>query len=260
MKLLPKMVLDARSILGCAVLAFPLAWFWRQVAVPLILRVPRTSAEALELLNTVSGVRPESMHEAMDVFRGYFLYVARNVNPWVLALLLVVILVALEFCCAAPPRKPPPFDPQRLLRKRSGGGNGGDGGRGSSSSRTGQQRDGERGEGEGNGTGGDGHEHATDTGDASLDEELAGINRELDDIMSQLGALEGAAAAAAASEGSDASDGSAISGAAGKNAGCSDGSSATGSSGAGLRARRSQGRKQKEKKDIAAATVKQATI
>ena len=252
------MVLDARSVLVCTVLAFPLAWFWRHVAVPLILKAPRTSTEALELLNSVSGIRPESMHEAMDVLRGYFLYVVRNVNPWLLSLLLIVLLVALECCCTAPPRKPPPFDSQRLRRKRFEGaaGGAGDGGRGGSSGRKGQK--GHAKTSKCDVAGDDGCEQ--DTGDASLDAELAGIHREIDDILSELDKIDGTITEAAG-DSIDAIDGSASSSVADHNRHSSDGVSTVGSSGTGLRARRNLGQKHKqEHKDIAATTVKQATI
>ena len=90
---------------------------------------------------------------------------------------------------------------------------------------------------------------------------MAGIHREIDDILSELGEIEGAVAKAAG-DGNDAMDGSASGSTAGLDRDSSDGISTLGSSGTGLRARRNNlGQKHKqEHKDIAATTVKQATI
>ena len=127
-------------MLICFACAFPLAVFWRQVFVPLILyakaRAPSNPIEAVEWLCDWAGVSRTTFKDALGSLERAIIWVAVNVNIWVLVAALLVIVLGVELGCGHKRRKSANDSPG--------------------------------------------------TGDAQLDKELAGIHKDLDELMAEL--------------------------------------------------------------------------
>jgi len=134
--------LPGRTLLICFACAFPLAVFWRQVFVPLILyakaRAPSNLIEGVEWLCDWAGVSRTTFKDALGSLERAIIWVAVNVNIWVLVAALLVIVLGVELGCG---------------HKRRSGAN---------------------------------DSPLTRTGDAQLDKELAGIHKDLDELMAEL--------------------------------------------------------------------------